>query len=169
LFNDDAKRIDIHQLTRLAKVSERTVKNAISAGELVSFKEYSSILDEKITYITKESAYKWLAGRRNFKPTVVPVNGDIKLLDVSTPIAMRGFLKTQTQRLIENHFLEGDEKEAMQRYGDELANKSVIEMSEVKEISQQLRINYDALLKKVFEIYYQNELSILRSQDVKFA
>lgn len=167
LFNED-ERFDIGELVHLAKVNVRTVKNAISANELKTFKEFNKTLNQEVTYITAKSAVRWLANRRGFKPTVVPKGNDIKLMDVKNPVELKMYFQNQAVRMIESHFYDGEKKEEIEKYVEELSAKTIIEMSDVQEIAEKLRINHDALLRKVFEIFFQEELGILRKPDVHF-
>ncbi|MDY0137787.1 MAG: hypothetical protein RBS36_11510 [Thiomicrospira sp.] len=159
---------EIEDLVLLAKVSERTVKNAISANELRTFKDFCEIRKSEITRVTAKSAIRWLANRRGFKPTVVPQLGEIRLLDVKTPIELKMYFKTQAERMIESHYLEGEKKEEIEQYAQTLSEKTIIEMSEVEGIAEKLRINRDDLLRKVFEMFFKEELDILRKPEVRF-
>jgi hypothetical protein len=167
-FRDETSGVTIEDLVQLAKVNERTVKNAISANELKINKGFSEILKEEITYITPKSAIRWLANRRGYKPTVVPKLDDIRLLDVTTPIELKMYFKTQAERMIESYYLEGEKRDEIEQYAQSLSEKTIIEMSEVEGIAEKLRINHDDLLRKVFELYFKEELDILRKPDVNF-
>lgn len=79
----------------LAGVDIRTVRNAMSAGDLIS-------LDAKdgSSFIENSSARRWLLGRRNFKPTVVDVqNHGQKLEDLRTPSQFGQFMREQRSRI----------------------------------------------------------------------
>lgn len=63
---DEGSPILPFKLALLANVDIRTVRNAISAGELISFK---SEFDGEV-YVENASARRWLHGRRGFKATI---------------------------------------------------------------------------------------------------
>lgn len=167
-FFSDESGIEIDQITYLGKVGERTVRNAISAGELKSYKKRCDVRDSDIVYIEKDSAYKWLLKRRGFKPTVIPAEDSINLLEVKSAVQLKSFLKSQSKAAAKHLLLEGSELQNMIDFGEMLSKKAVIEVAEVKEIAEILRINYQALLIKVYEIYFSEELTILRSKEVHF-
>jgi len=60
---DFGRDTSINGIALLANVDVRTVRNAISAGELVACKR------ESVVYATNKSARYWLHGRRGFRPT----------------------------------------------------------------------------------------------------
>ncbi|WP_348014582.1 hypothetical protein [Rhodoferax sp.] len=91
---DDGQPVELSKVALLAKVDSRTVRNAIAAGELKSFKH-----DDEIR-IENASARQWLLGRRGFKPTVI--DGDhssIQLKDVSTPHQFGALLSQKNKQL----------------------------------------------------------------------
>ena len=77
----------------LANVDIRTVRNAISAGELVA-KKY-----ESKTFVDNTSARNWLHGRRGFTPTKIDGASIAALSDISTPLEFGAFLSAQKVRL----------------------------------------------------------------------
>ncbi len=81
-------------LVKLADVDERTVRNAISAGELTFFKNDAKGL------VNAVSARKWLEGRRGFVPTkFISTIGGAQLGDVKSPAQFGAFLNQhRTQR-----------------------------------------------------------------------
>ncbi len=90
---DDGSRLDLEQLSLLANVDPRTVRNAISAGDLESEK-----VDQRIT-IDNASARKWLTGRRSFKLTVTASQGIQEINTIDTPPKFGAFLKKKRQQL----------------------------------------------------------------------
>jgi hypothetical protein len=62
---DDGIDISADKVAMLANVEVRTVRNAISAGDLIVTKV------EGKTWVNNQSARRWLSGRRGFKPTRV--------------------------------------------------------------------------------------------------
>ncbi len=91
---DDGSAFSHNKLALLANVDLRTVRNAISAGELASFKQDDEVLVEN------RSARRWLLGRKGFKPTVM--QGDsatLQIDDISTPASFGAYLSDRRKRL----------------------------------------------------------------------
>lgn len=91
---DDGQYIDVRKLALLANVDVRTVRNAISAGDLESFKTDAGV------FIENAPARRWLLGRRGFKPTVVraeEVRLDLNLL--TTPGEVAAFMAARRLQL----------------------------------------------------------------------
>lgn len=90
---DNGSDLSLEKLALLADVDERTVRNAISHGDLVAHK------DDGILFIGNTSARNWLSGRRGFKPSRIPTDlgGDIS--QISTPIEFGAFLLAQRKTL----------------------------------------------------------------------
>lgn len=85
-----------YKLSLLASVDIRTVRNAISAGELVAFK---SEFDGEV-YVENGSARRWLHGRRGFKPTVKEENSaGVSIDSVSTPAEFGAMLASRSKKI----------------------------------------------------------------------
>ena len=98
---DMGEDILIEKLALLANVDIRTVRNAISAGEMAAFKVtgfHPSGLGPG-QYIENVSARNWLHGRRGFKPTILSAESIGKLEEVSTPAEFAAYLLSQRKRL----------------------------------------------------------------------
>lgn len=79
---DEGSSFHLYKVALLANVDIRTVRNAVSAGELVAFKNE---LDGEL-YVENASARRWLLGRRGFKATVVDVGADgLTIESIRTP------------------------------------------------------------------------------------
>jgi len=89
---DNLKTVSIETLALLASVDIRTVRNAISAGELTSQKMGSNV------YIDNASARNWLSGRRSFRPTQMKFVG-IDVTSISSPAEFGSFLSVQRKKL----------------------------------------------------------------------
>lgn len=103
---DDGMSVPIPKIAALANVEIRTVRNAISAGELVCVKNTASALvtenndEEDVLCAENASARRWLHGRRGFKPTVLQDDSVLpELAQVDTPKQFGKLLKTQRERL----------------------------------------------------------------------
>ncbi|TYC51379.1 hypothetical protein ETQ85_24450 [Zoogloea oleivorans] len=93
---DEGSPIDLYKVALLANVDIRTVRNAVSAGELISFKSS----DEQRVLVESASARRWLLGRRGFKSTLKSLDGGYETIDtIKTPAAFGAFLKHQRERL----------------------------------------------------------------------
>lgn len=88
---DAGENIELTKLADLANVDERTVRNAISAGELTG--------SGKPVFINNQSARLWLRNRRGYRPTQVPSDESASFADVRTPLEFGAFLKAQYERL----------------------------------------------------------------------
>lgn len=85
----DGQPLDALRVALLANVDVRTVRNAISAGALITFKQGDDVLVEN------ESARQWLMGRKGFKPTI-EIGGTMRLLSaVVTPQEFGDFVRRQ--------------------------------------------------------------------------
>lgn len=90
---DDGSDIPLNKLALLADVDPRTVRNAISSGELKAEKTENGLV------IDNASARRWLQGRRGFKPTVSVTGSDLSLDQITTPGAFSAFLKTRREQI----------------------------------------------------------------------
>lgn len=161
---DEGNSFSLDKLALLAKVDIRTVRNAVSAGELVTYKS-----DDYIA-VDNASARRWLLGRRGFKPTVLAEGGNQETLEnVSTPAGFGNFLSQQRQRL----GLGGDEKsgklipfhpEATPQALAQL-EKGVFSLSldAVFPIADFYQLDRRLFLNCVMRVFFYEELSMLTS------
>lgn len=91
---DEGQPFMLYKLALLANVDIRTVRNAVSAGELVTFK------GDGMVHVENASARRWLCGRRGFKPTVLS-RGEAQqnLENVTSPAEFGAFLSGQRRRV----------------------------------------------------------------------
>lgn len=93
---DEGSPLSLGQLALLANVDIRTVRNAASSGELLTFKTAPG----SDPYADNASARRWLHGRRGFKPTVLAESTQgLHLEGVTTPTEFGRFLAEQRARL----------------------------------------------------------------------
>lgn len=93
---DSGMSVPPYKLALLANVDIRTVRNAISAGELVTFKDE---IDGEV-YVENSSSRRWLHGRRGFKPTVAEEStAGLPIDSVSTPMEFAALLATQSKQI----------------------------------------------------------------------
>lgn len=91
---DAGDSVALIKVALLANVDVRTVRNAISSGDLVVIKT------EHEVYIENASARKWLRGRKGFKATVLnEIDEDLSLSGVNTPAEFGAFLMGQRVRI----------------------------------------------------------------------
>lgn len=87
---DDGAPLSLERIALLANVDIRTVRNAVSAGDL--------IVEQGV--IDNSMARRWLHGRKGFKPTVVSSSAEnLALEDVRTAADFGAFLKKQRERI----------------------------------------------------------------------
>jgi hypothetical protein len=91
---DEGNVMNPQKLALLANVDIRTVRNAMSAGELVSYKR------EEAVWIENASARRWLHRRKGFKPTVMDDDSShLNIENVRSPADFGGFLISQRKRI----------------------------------------------------------------------
>ena len=90
---DEGMPVPLYEVALLANVDVRTVRNAISSGELISFKNE----DNGDVYIENAPARRWLHGRRGFKQTVKSEDA-LDLECIATPAEFGALLKAQRSR-----------------------------------------------------------------------
>jgi hypothetical protein len=89
---DEGTHLSIEAVAALAIVDVRTVRNAISSGELVVRKT------EWGQHVENASAHRWLSGRRGFKPTVV-TSGSTDLSVVKSPAVFGATLRARREEV----------------------------------------------------------------------
>lgn len=90
---DDGENVLIEKLALLAGVDVRTVRNAISSGELIAYKsDFGPSVDNAC-------ARKWLNSRRGFKRTIIAGDTFHDLKDISTPAIFGAFLTEKRKKL----------------------------------------------------------------------
>jgi hypothetical protein len=96
---DEGHDLTIYKLSLLANVDQRTVRNAISAGQMIANKKNGMFEGEQL-FIENASARRWLHGRKGFKPTIVPTDPQHLILkDVKGPADFASFLVMQRKRI----------------------------------------------------------------------
>lgn len=157
---DDGEYILLDKLALLAGVDIRTVRNAISAGELVANK------DDEGTFIENTSARNWLSGRRGFKPTVNLNGGLDELREVSSPAEFGAFLVAQRKKV----GLEGDEKK-LAVFHPSVDARAMFEIETgvfklpidtVFPIADFYQLDRKEFLSCVMRVFFGEQLSVLR-------
>ena len=90
---DQGESLDIERVALLANVHVRTVRNAISAGELVAEKVLGS------TMVDNASARRWLNDRRGFIPTTIRDAGSAQIEEANSPPALAALVRQRREEL----------------------------------------------------------------------
>lgn len=90
---DAGDPVMIGKVALLAKVDIRTVRNAISAGELTAEKVGNE------NFIENASARTWLHTRKGYRPTVPGYNVGLNMEDIATPAQFGALLSSQRERI----------------------------------------------------------------------
>jgi hypothetical protein len=90
---DTGGDIEIMKLALLADVDIRTVRNAVSSGELTSNKV------DNIVFITNRSALLWLSNRRAFKPTKFITSAKKELVAINGAVELGAFLQSKRESM----------------------------------------------------------------------
>jgi hypothetical protein len=91
---DEGSPVHLYKVALLANVDIRTVRNAASSGELVTFKSEA----DGHVHVENASARRWLYGRRGFKPTAVSDSAAMTPERVTTPAEFAAMLTAQRAR-----------------------------------------------------------------------
>ncbi len=94
---DEGEDVYLDKLALLAEVDIRTVRNAVSAGELRAYKKKD--LFQPGIHIENASARAWLQGRRDFKPTICSSQTTPAIEDVGSPTDFATFLVARREQL----------------------------------------------------------------------
>jgi hypothetical protein len=157
---DEGDDIPMVKIALLADVDIRTVRNAISAGELVGSK------DDGMVFIENASARNWLMGRKGFKSTF-KLNKDMDSLNsISTPMEFGAFLSAKRKDLA----LEIDDKKLVVMHHS-ISVKSIIEIEQgvfklpidaIFPIADFYKLGRKDLLSCVMRVFFGEQLSALR-------
>ena len=157
---DDGGILSLEKLALLAAVDVRTVRNAISAGELTSTKNSEGL------FIENASARSWLTGRRGFKPTVIlgeTLNG---LKEITRPSEFSAFLSLQRKKI----GLDGDGNKLsvfhpsvdMRAIKEVEAGVFKLPIDTVFPIADFYQLDRQELLSCVMRVFFGEQLATLR-------
>lgn len=163
---DEGQTIMLYKVALLANVDVRTVRNAVSAGDLVSFKRDDAI------YIENASARRWLHGRRGFKPTVMKDDGEhLSLQNVDNPAAFGAFLVSQRKRI---GLASGNDKlvvfhpsVTLQVIAQLEAGVFATPLDAVFPLADFYQVSRKELLECVMRVFFFEELRMLSDEPVK--
>lgn len=142
---------------RLAGVDARTVRNAISAGDLVFHKNDGNGL------IEGASAKRWLTSRRGFKPTRM-IHSYPELATICTPAAFVQFLRNiNAQRLNDGFYLEPP---ASSRAMLELENGAFnLPLDAVNPLADYYGVSRKEFLKCVMRVFFAAQYQALLAEE----
>jgi hypothetical protein len=168
---DDGMNVEIEKLALLAQVDVRTVRNAISAGELLS--EKLKVDDEKdMIFVDNMSAKRWLRNRKGFKQSVCSyLKPRTNLESVETPAGFGAFLATQRKELE----LDGSGGKLVvfhpsvnaEALADLEAGVFSLPLDAVFPLADFYQLSRRELLNCVMRVFFSEELSVLSEDAAK--
>lgn len=168
---DDGFEVELGKLALLAQVDIRTVRNAISAGELIS--EKLKVDDDKdLIFVDNMSAKRWLRSRKGFKQSVCTYRKPPVTIDsVETPSAFGAFLAAQRKELeLESSvgklvvFHPSVNAEAL---ADLEAGVFSLPLDAVFPLADFYQLSRRELLNCVMRVFFSEELSLLSDDPAK--
>lgn len=158
---DEGMPIDHYKVALLANVDLRTVRNAISAGELAAFKQ------DDFLFIENASARNWLHSRKGFRPTVQQSPTHFSdLSEVVSPLQFGAFLRGQREKLGLN---DADNKLVVRHPNVLPADLERLEagvfnlpIDTVFPLADFYQIGRKVFLEAVMRIFFQEELDLLQ-------
>lgn len=153
---DEGRDITLSKLALLAGVDPRTIRNAISSGELNAEKS-----DEGLQ-IDNASARKWLQSRRGFKPTISVTGNHLSLEQICTPGEFSSYLKARRAEI-------GIDGKLLELYPTEAAHLDQIEqgvftlpISSVFPLADFYQLDRKSFIACVMRVFFNDQLSAIR-------
>lgn len=149
---DTGSDIEITKLALLADVDIRTVRNAVSAGELKADKA------DSLTYITNQSAIPWLANRRSFKPTRFISSLKPELKNIKSPAELGTFLSLRREALVltkNNTDIQASEIKQLESGAFKLP------LSAVRTLADYYQIPEDEFLGTIMKVFFPEQLRLI--------
>lgn len=153
---------DLHitKVALLADVDVRTVRNAISAGELKASK------GDREIFVENNSAREWLHGRKGFKPTIY-VDGKTKSLGaISTPLEFGSFLIARREQM--NISFDDKKLASMHQSLNAKVMQSIeqglfsLPIDAAFAIADLYQVERKELLSCIMKVFYSEQYTILR-------
>ena len=161
---DEGSPVLHHRLALLANVDLRTVRNAISGGELASFKQ-----DDEV-FVENASARRWLLNRKGFKPTVMQGDLAAQQIDgINAPATFGAYLADRRKRL--GLAFESGKPLILHRSVDvdALAQLEagifVLTLDAVFPLADFYQLGRKAFLNCVMRVFFNEELQMLRNEE----
>lgn len=163
---DSGDSIDIRKVALLAAVDVRTVRNAISAGDLIAFKDQFT----NDLHVDNTSARNWLAGRRGFVPTAPRRSNLNDPTEIKQPFEFGALIK---QRRVVLGLVDGSSNLVPTHSSINLTSLKELESGAFKlpldavfPLADYLQFNRNDFLDCVMRVYFQEELhAICGSKD----
>jgi hypothetical protein len=155
---DNGEDLELSKLADLAGVDDRSVRNAVSAGELAATKG-------KPVYVDNQSARMWLNDRRGYKPTITPEGKLAELSDVSTPTEFGAFLKGRYNELYPDGggvVLPMHPAVTAEVISDLRAGIFRLPLDACSALADFYQLDRKLFLLKVMEVFYDDELRSIR-------
>lgn len=166
---DGGERISLLKLALLARVDLRTVRNAASAGHLVTCKE-EKMLEQDTVFAENASARRWLLGRKGFKPTLLTNLEREQIGEINSPSGFGSFLAQQRKDVEE--VLDAADI-AKRSVNHPSVNQGAINQLEsgvftlpldaVFPIADYYQVSRKEMLECVMRVFFSEELSMLAS------
>ncbi len=164
---DDGQDITIYKLSLLANVDQRTVRNAISAGQLVANKK-NVVFEGEQLFVENASARRWLHGRKGFKPTIHFADaGNLSLAKVNVPTDFAAFLIAQRKNIGLDQ--DGGKLAVLHNCVDERSLSQLeagifsLPLDAVLPLADFYQVGRKELLECVMRVFFSNELTMLSS------
>lgn len=156
---DNGYPLEYQKLAYLADVDIRTVRNAVSAGQLVSSKT------QGIDFVENESARKWLLGRRGFKPTVYAGQTEVSLSSVNSPTTFGVILKAQRARIVESGGALSTQHPALTEPVLNTLESGVFDLSlnMINPVADYYQIERKQFLSSVMRTFFPEQLAAIQS------
>lgn len=166
---DGGSSISLAKLALLARVDLRTVRNAVSAGQIATYKE-DKINEQDTVFAENASARRWLLGRKGFKPTLRTNLEREQIGDINSPAGFGSFMAQQRKEVEE--ILDADDI-AKRSVNHSSVNQDAINQLEagiftlpldaVFPIADFYQVSRKAMLDCVMRVFFSEELSMLAS------
>ncbi len=157
---DEGDGLTVDKLAVLAGVDVRTVRNALSAGQLTAEKVGGDL------FIENNSARTWLSGRRGFVPTRKKGAGAADLRSVATPTELGAFL---TRRKVSLH-ADPASAATVLPFGIDTKTVAAVEggsfpasLDAVFPLADYYQVDRYDLLDAVMRVFFPTQLSLLKS------
>lgn len=149
---DTGSDIEIVKLALLADVDIRTVRNAVSAGELKAEKV------NNIVHISNQSAISWLGNRRSFKPTRFISSVKPELKSIKSPAELGAFLHGRRESLaLAQNSADIDASDI--KHLESGAFK--LPLSAVRSLADFYQIPEDELLSTIMKVFFPEQLRLI--------
>lgn len=149
---DTGSDIEIAKLALLADVDIRTVRNAVSAGELKADKVNNTV------YVTHQSAISWIGNRRAFKPTRFISSLEPELKNIKSPTELGAFLSSRREALAltkNSTDIEASDIKHLESGAFRLP------LSAVSSLADHYQIPEDEFLSAVMRVFFPEQLRLI--------